>query len=183
MQPNGRAQDDRGGLDSFKACIRRATGTDARTGSRGPDVRVVSPSALAANAEEHERVLSLLPVQARSRLLAAGSLGHCAQDVHLRVPLEASSGVVLLTGGQERILAPRLVDALAWQLGATSVLCSDAGSDAPGGFNIDLTPNMSDPANVRYMRHKRQESYSALMQILSAAATRREEQAAGGAQP
>ena len=49
-----------------------------------------------------------------------------------------------------------------------------AGSDAPGGFNIDLTPNMSDPANVRYMRHKRQESYSALMQILSAAATRRE---------
>jgi hypothetical protein len=182
MQPNGRAQDDRGGLDSFKACIRRATGTDARTGS-GPDVRVVSPSALAANAEEHERVLSLLPVQARSRLLAAGSLGHCAQDVHQRVPLEASSGVVLLTGGQERILAPRLVDALAWQLGATSVLCSDAGSDAPGGFNIDLTPNMSDPANVRYMRHKRQESYSALMQILSAAATRREEQAAGGAQP
>jgi hypothetical protein len=183
MQPNGRAQDDRGGLDSFKACIRRATGTDARTGSRGPDVRVVSPSALAANAEEHERVLSLLPVQARSRLLAAGSLGHCAQDVHQRVPLEASSGVVLLTGGQERSLAPRLVDALAWQLGATSVLCSDAGSDAPGGFNIDLTPNMSDPANVRYMRHKRQESYSALMQILSAAATRREEQAAGGAQP
>ena len=89
--------------------------------------------------------------------------------------------MVLLTGGQERILAPRLVDALAWQLGATSVLCSDAGGDAPGGFNQDLTPNMSDPANVRYMRHKRQESYEALMQILSAAATRREEQAAGGA--
>ena len=64
--------------------------------------------------------------------------------------------MVLLTGGQERILAPRLVDALAWQLGATSVLCSDAGGDAPGGFNQDLTPNMSDPANVRYMR---QESY------------------------
>ena len=97
MQPNGRAQDDRGGLDSFRACIRRATGTDARTGSLGPDVRVVSPSALAANAAEHERVLSLLPVQARSRLLAAGSLGHCSMDVHQRVPLEASSGVGLLT--------------------------------------------------------------------------------------
>ena len=65
MQPSGRAQDDRGGLESFKACIRRATGTDARTGCLGPDVRVVSPSALAANAQEHERVLSLLPAQAK----------------------------------------------------------------------------------------------------------------------
>ena len=114
MQPSGRAQDDRGGLESFKACIRRATGTDARTGCLGPDVRVVSPSALAANAQEHERVLSLLPAQAkpsptpspdpspnpnprpspspgpnpnqaRARLLAAGSLGHL-QEVHPRVP-------------------------------------------------------------------------------------------------
>ena len=84
----------------------------------------------------------------------------------LNLPPEAAPGVTLLTRGNEALLSPHLVDALAWHLGASSVICGTAGKGAPGSFKEDMSPCMTDVKNVRYVESKRREAQEHLSVVI-----------------
>ena len=139
-----------------------------------PDVQLTSHAELGADAERHERVISLLPPQVRTQLLSAGSLGRqlwasasaegSVPDLKA-LPKEAGPGVVLVTDGPEQVLADSLADALAWELGASSLVCRDAGRAAPGPFNLDMTPDIRDPLNREFAERQRADAADVLRSV------------------
>ena len=139
-----------------------------------PDVQLTSHAELSADAERHERVISLLPPQVRTQLLSAGSLGRqlwasasaegSVPDLKA-LPKEAGPGVVLVTDGPEQVLADSLADALAWELGASSLVCRDAGRAAPGPFNLDMTPDIRDPLNREFAERQRADAADVLRSV------------------
>ena len=138
-----------------------------------PDVQLTSHAELGADAARHERVISLLPPQVRTQLLSAGSLGRqlwasasaegSVPDLKA-LPKEAGPGVVLVTDGPEQVLADSLADALAWELGASSLVCRDAGRAAPGPFNLDMTPDIRDPLNREFAERQRADAADPLQE-------------------
>ena len=139
-----------------------------------PDVQLTSHAELGADAARHERVISLLPPQVRTQLLSAGSLGRqlwasasaegSVPDLKA-LPKEAGPGVVLVTDGPEQVLADSLADALAWELGASSLVCRDAGRAAPGPFNLDMTPDIRDPLNREFAERQRADAADVLRSV------------------
>jgi hypothetical protein len=134
--------------DGIELLISRAVGSHVTSHDCQPSVRLRTQQQLAESAEKHAHVLSLLPDEVRIALLAPGAIGKHLHATQPAVPPlvvekpELASSAILLTSGKEALLAPHLCDAVAWHLGASSVVCHTSSLDAPGSFKHDLTPCM-----------------------------------------